>query len=259
MGQKNVDTRICAIYHKQSEHDNTLLHDHLGSRSRVAVAHFDPLARDSNDVSDKHSFLACLVASVGLDDVLETDMPDLPFLQLLGEMTHDEAKLDIDRFVPFLMRVSLTGELFQVGLATAVRTTGKNFCDKTFIVLVEGKHRLVLMVLSPGRVNGPSSSVLESDTDNVVDALSDWHGRVFRGVSVEQHPRVKHTYVNLFDLGGVAYSNVSIKVYFGEAVGKLQFTCEGLDNNAVEGIREDIAASAVGHHSTLLGSFFQAF
>lgn len=97
-------------------------------------------------------------------------MLELPLFKLVGDVIHDETKLDIDRFVPFLMRVSLTGEVSQVELAAAVRTAAENLCDEVFLVLVEGKHRLILAMLSPSRVDSPSGTVLESDTDDVVEA-----------------------------------------------------------------------------------------
>lgn len=41
--------------------------------------------------------------------------------------------------------------------------------------------------------------------------------------------------------------------------GKLWFTCKGFDSHCVEGLREDIAAGAVGHDSALdVGNFCQA-
>lgn len=97
-------------------------------------------------------------------------MLELPFFKFVGDVIHDEAKLDIDRFVPFLTRVSLTGEVSQVELAVAVRTAGKDLCDEVLLVLIKGKHRLDLTVLSSGRINSPSTAVLESDTDDVVEA-----------------------------------------------------------------------------------------
>lgn len=132
-------------------------------------------------------------------------MLDQPLLKLVGHVVQDGTKLEIDGFVPFLVRVPLTSEFLQLKLAAAERTTSKNLCDEVVLVLVKGKHRLTLAVLSSGRINSPSSTVLESDADDVVDALGDWRSCVLRGVAVEKNSRVEHAHVNFFDLSGVAY------------------------------------------------------
>lgn len=172
-------------------------------------------------MSDKLSFQARVVAGAGPDKALETNVLDEPLLKLVGHVLHDKAKLDIHRFVPSFTRVPLTGEVSQVILAAAVGTAGKNLCDKVLLVLVKRNHWLILTVLSSGRINSPSSTILEGDTDDVVDALGSWCSRVLRRVEVEQQTRAKYLDVNLFDLDGVAYARLLVRRLIVELVDQL--------------------------------------